>query len=132
MEPESEGHAPPPREDGSENQPTCEHTSENAQPRHATLHVEQRKEARCRQNGDIWTKAVREPNECVAAVDQFFAHIVEEIERTSGKEGHGAEGWIRMPRGTGKYGDDADPQPRQHGPSEESDAKVGKSPVGSA
>src|SRR6266566_6592636 len=114
MKSESEGNAPPPREDGSENQPTREHTSQDAQPWDATLQVEKREEARCRHNGHIWPKAIGEANECVPTVDQLFANIVEEVERTGGEESHCAEGWIRMPRGIRKCGDDPDPYSRQH------------------
>ena len=129
MEPESEGNAPPPREDGSENQPAREHASQDAQPRDTTLEVEQREDDRCRHNGDVRTKAIREPNERVATIDQLFANIVKEVERTSGEESHDAEGWIRMPRRIRKYSDDAEPKPCQHAPGDESDAKVRKSTV---
>ena len=95
MEPESEGHAPPPRENSSEDQPTCEHAGQDAEQRDAALQVEQREDTRCRDNSDVWTKAIREPNKGVASIDQLFSDIVEEAERTGAKETHAVEGWIR-------------------------------------
>jgi len=44
VEPECEGHAPPPREDGSEDQPGREDAGEDTEQWHTSLHVQQRED----------------------------------------------------------------------------------------
>ena len=59
--------------------------------------MKQREQAGCGYHGEVWTKPMLEPNESVATIDQLFADIVKEVERTGGEQGDTAEPRIRMP-----------------------------------
>src|SRR6266550_1109071 len=132
MKPESEWYAAPPGKDGSEDQSGSEDAGKDTEPRETSLQMEQGEYAGRCHHSDVWTKAVREPNESVTTIDQLFADIIKDVERTGAEEGHAAEGCIRMPGGARVQCDNDEPQTGQRAPGKEPDSKARKAIVGSA
>ena len=97
METECQWHAPPAFEDRAEDQTRCEDSRKHAQPGQTRLEVAQRKDTGRNQYGHGRTQAVDETRECVAAVDQFLAHVVQEVEPAGSQQDWNAEACIRMP-----------------------------------